>query len=61
MIKHTYILLFILSGILISCSQTNKQAVKTNHFEHLALSQNILDYQTLSKRSQLDKSGLDVF
>jgi putative isomerase len=56
MIKHTHILLFILSGILISCSQTDKQVSKLS-FDHLALSQNILDYR-LSPKDSLDKSGL---
>ncbi|GGG10087.1 lipoprotein [Dokdonia pacifica] len=54
MIKYTYVLLITL--LIISCSQTEQQAPKPS-FDHLALSQNILDYR-ISPKDSLDKSGL---
>ncbi|MEP0266556.1 trehalase family glycosidase [Dokdonia sp.] len=54
MIRHT--LLIILLSTLIGCSQTEKQIPKPS-FDHLVLSQNILDYQ-ISPKDSLDKSGL---
>ncbi len=54
MIKYTYLLL--ITFLIIGCSKTDQQE-STPSFDHLVLSQNILDYQ-ISPKDSLDKSGL---